>query len=281
MSRGLIFLVCLAGLAAAAADPIWNEIGLVHYDVVERDGYRLSAWRYRDATSALAGLGEAGAESEGAPVRIGNYVALCEGKCPADLKPLLPGLKASSLPAFHAYLPAKNLVARSERYVLGPVGFSRTLPTIPVELAAFGFGTEIDTAKYEIRKNELTLALFSFVTPELARTQVALIKKVPGVVAKRSGPLVGVVVGAADERSAEALLKDIEYEASLNWDEAPPLVIQPLTAVQIVLGGLKLAGAVMLFCVLSGLAYGGFRLLRKDGSRISDDAMITLNIGDS
>ena len=50
----------------------------------------------------------------------------------------------------------------------------------------------------------------------------------------------------------------------MSWDEQPPLVIRPQTAAQIVLGGFELAGIILVFCLVSGLAYGGYTNLARN-----------------
>ena len=280
MPRHLV-LIALFGIAVQAADePIWKEIGLESTAPANQPDYRLTAWKFRDATSALAGLGELVSASKDRVERVGNYVVVCQGNCPKDLAPLAAGHRDGSVAAFYSYLPVRSLVPRSERYVVGPVGLNRNLPQIPESTAAFQFGTEAAAARYRTSKGERTLAIFSFLTPQMARQQFPDFRKIPGSVVKRSGPMIAIVLDS-DEKSAAPLLKDIEYQASLSWDQQPPLVILPQTAAQIVLAGLKLAGVVIGFCLLSGLAYGAFRLLRRAfGYTSADDSMILLGLMD-
>ena len=54
----------------------------------------------------------------------------------------------------------------------------------------------------------------------MARQQLAEFQKIQGAAVKRSGPMVGVVLNAPDPKAADSLLQDIEYQASISWDQA-------------------------------------------------------------
>ena len=91
-----------------------------------------------------------------------------------------------------------GLIPNSERYILGPVSLARFEPRIAPSLAAFHLGTEAQLGRYRTPKGDLTLAIFSYPTPNIARERQEEFPKVPGTIAKRSGPLVGVVVQPPD-----------------------------------------------------------------------------------
>jgi hypothetical protein len=264
MSWRLILAVAAAVgmLAAQPSKTIWNELGLQAISSADPGAnYRLNTWLFKDATGAIGG-----ALLLPGSTQLGNYVVTCQGRCPKDLTPdikKLPGYRGGTLPVLHTYPPNKGIVPKSERYVLGPEGLLEAAPSIPVSAPAFQFGTEGDIAKYRIGKTEATLAVFMFPLPQMARQQLPEFQKIPGAVAKRSGPTIGVVLNAPDEKTAENLLSTLEYSASLSWDDRPPLVIRPQTAAQIVLAAIELSGLIMVFCLLSGLAFGGFRALRR------------------
>ena len=66
--------------------------------------------------------------------RWGITCSTCTGNCPKNLAGLvesLPKLSHSALPALRNYLPAKNIVPHSERYILGPTGLGAAAPQIP------------------------------------------------------------------------------------------------------------------------------------------------------
>src|SRR5882724_12059898 len=102
-------------------------------DAVEEASYgsfSVSAERFKDSTGAYAGS----LEMPVRPLQVGNYLITCTGRCPKDLDSLvgaLPMLSRSALPALRNYLPVKNLVPRSERYILGPRGWRAAVPQVP------------------------------------------------------------------------------------------------------------------------------------------------------
>ncbi len=278
MPRSLtLVFAALAGVALlpAASDPLLDEIGLQSSQTTDKGGYKVTAWKFKDSTGAYAAtLSLKGAK------QAGNYVLTCEGKCPDDFSIPLANVSGTPLPVLRTYLPERGQIGGSERYVVGPVGLTQAAPQIPADTAAFQFGTEAALARYRSGKNEATLAIFYYLTPQMARQQLPAFRNLAGAVAKRSGPMIGVVLNAADEKAAEALLKDIEYQASMSWDQQPPLIIRPQTAAQIVLGGFELAGVILVFCLLSGLAYGGYRVLRrKFGPINADESLTVLGLG--
>src|ERR1700680_2139390 len=125
--------------------------------------FQVSATVYKDSTGAYA----AWLEAEGKPLQVGNYLITCTGNCPKNLAQLaeaLPRVSHAPLPALGSYLPTKNLVPHSQRYILGPAGLRQTVPPIPESAVAFQFGTEGAIARYRVLRNEpkseATVAIF-------------------------------------------------------------------------------------------------------------------------
>jgi hypothetical protein len=300
MSRILILAILFVSSACAA---IWPE-HLGTYDrrsveasqvatdengreATERADYgkfQVSATVFKDSTGAYA----AWLEAEGKALQVGNYVIICTGNCPKNLAQLaeaLPRVSHAPLPALGSYLPAKNLVPHSQRYILGPVGLRQTAPQIPESAVAFQFGTEGVIAHYRVLRNEpkteATVAIFSYPTPQIARQQATALQPISGVSVKRTGPLVALVLGATDTTVANQLLSQINYEASVTVNEPMPLILRPETAAQMLLSIITLAGIVLAFCLGSGLIFGALRLLaRRFGYADAGTSMTTLHLSD-
>ena len=154
--------------------------------------------------------------------------------------------------------PSKSLVRRSERYILGPLGLAANAPEIPASAVGFDFGTEGEIARYRTPAGPVTLAVFSFPLPSMARQQLPQFQKIAGATTKRTGPLIGVAIGASPAKSQ--LLTGIEYQGVVAENEKPPvkpLELKPESAGKMVLAILSLAGLLLAFCLLSGLAVGG------------------------
>ena len=192
----------------------------------------------------------------------------------------LPHVSHTSIPTLDTYLPPKGLLPRSERYILGPAGLKANAPEIPASAVNFDFGTEGQVAHYRTPAGPVTLAIFSFPTPSMARQQLPQFQKIAGATVKRTGPLVAVGLGSAS--AAEKLLQAVNYQGIVAENEKPPvkpLELKPETAGQMILAIFSLAGLLLGFCLLSGLAVGGtLRLARRFGYSGAEGSLITLHL---
>lgn len=286
MPRGVI--LTLAFVASAAASPpaqtnpaLAAEYGFEASEVVDHGTFQLSAQRFRDVTGAYAAsLDPANKDA----LRVGNYLVTCQGKCPKNLAALadasLPHVSHGSLPSLPAYFASKNLVRHSERYILGPVGLAANAPEIPASAVGFDFGTEGEIARYRTPSGPVTLAVFSFPLPSMARQQLPQFQKIANAAVKRTGPLIVVAIGASPAKSQ--LLTSIEYQGVVAENEKPPvkpLELKPESAGKMVLAILSLAGLLLVFCLLSGLAVGGtLHLARRFGYSAAEGSLITLHL---
>ncbi|MGA2715086.1 MAG: DUF6599 family protein [Bryobacteraceae bacterium] len=291
------------GAAAAAAVPdqkVWREYGLqdsetAPYAASGAKSYSISAYRFGDATGALAafdqirpedakpitvsGLGVENAMDE--VVTVGNYLFVFKGykPKPEELNHVVgtvPRYSQSPLPTLPKYLPA-GAEANSERYITGPDSLARFAPSIPPSTAAFHFNAEAELAKYGVPGKETTLVVFSYPTMEMARDRIAHFDSIPKAIAKRTGPLIAVALEPASADDAERLLSRIKYQAEITLPEhVATLKDNPANLfLNIFILCLVLAG----FCVLSGLVVGGIRILfRRAGASGEGDNMISLHL---
>jgi hypothetical protein len=301
MPRSLIFAIVFASLPAAAA--IWpeklgtydrksaselqsapDEYGREAAEQADYDLFQVTGIRFKDSTGAYA----ASLEAHDHSIQVDNYLIACSGKCPKDLALLakaLPRLSHAPLPTLKDYLPAKNKIPNSERYIMGPSGLHANLPQITDSAVALDFGTEGEAARYRLPRGEATLAVFSYPTLEMARQQAPAYEKIPGVVVKRTGSLVALVASAGtgqeiDPQAAKKLLAQVNYRGAVSFNEPLPLVIKPETAANMILGIMTLAGYLLVFCAVSGLAYGAIRVVaRRFGYSGANESMTTLDLG--
>ena len=292
------------GNALPAADSaLYQEFGFQAGEQAQYTGdgkrFMASAWRLRDSTGALA-LFEAQRPANAAPAKIlalsartpdgalfayGNYVFQFEGAIPEqkDLELLyaqLPQLDQAPLPPLAGNLPQSELIPNSERYILGPVSLARFEPRIAPSLAAFHLGTEAQLARYRTPKGDLTLAIFSYPTPNLARERLEEFMKVPGTIAKRTGPLVGVVVQAPDADAAERVLSGVQYAGNLTLNEKVP-VNQGLLMYKLFLNIFVLSALLIGLSIIVGIGFGGFRVLRRKLRKgVPEETFLILRIGD-
>ena len=223
--------------------------------------------------------------SDGVIFTFGNYVLQITGDLPQanELSPLfslLPKLENAPPPPLLAYMPKDGLEANSERYILGPVSLQRFAPGIPPSSAAFRLGAEAENAKYPSPKGLISLTLFYYPTPSMAREQAALFQKIQGAMVKRTGYLVAVILSPADADTAERLLAKINYQSTVTLNEQTEQS-QAKGLASMVLNVFVLAGLVLGLCVIGGLGFGGYRVMSRKLWRKNDPgAMITLGIDD-
>ena len=259
---------------------VWDEYG---FNTAERADFaangrkvNVSVWQMKDTTGALAAL----QWLQPGVVQHGNYVLRVEGElAPADLallKAKLPKVDRAANPGLPGFLPGGNRVKNSERYVLGPVSLAKFEPRVSADLAGFDKGAEAQLARYKTPAGEAQMLLLSYPTPQIAGQRFREFEKRQEWRARRYGPMVGVVLGAAPEH-AEKLLSGITYHANVTWSEDVPKNENPG---DMILAICILAGALMVASLTLGLFFGGLRQVfgSKFGVQAIDDNFTSLHI---
>ncbi len=284
--------------AAPPDQKVWVEYGLQDSETAPySDGDRhftISAWRFNDATGAMAAFYEIRADAHPAAlmglaaedpdrqfVAAGNYLFVFKGYRikPEELSHVVatvPQYEHSPLPSLPKYMPPGNIVG-SERYIVGPAALAQFMPAIPSSTAGFHFSAEGEMARYGKKGKETTVVIFSYPTMEMARDRVPHFQEISGAVVKRTGPLVAVVLNAPNPDEAENLLAQIKYQAAVTIPErhsAPNVNFGSL-----LVGVVEFVLSVMAFCIASGLIVGGLRILfRRAGASGEGDNMISLHL---
>ena len=243
-----------------------------------------SAWRFHDSTGAMAAAQSQRPVKAGQLDSFANYVFLFDPKPPGEaeldqLHKVLPRVENSPLPVLKDYLPAEGLIPDSQRYVVGPVSLAKFEPRISPSLAAFHLSAEAQLGRYSTPKGPMTLAIFSYPTPNMARARLDEFQKIPGAVAKRSGILVAVTVDPPDPNAAESLLAKVVYQQNITLNEKVPENVGRQMG-GIFLGSFALAGVFLVICLVTGVGVGTLRILmRKMGWKVSEpESMIVLGI---
>lgn len=282
-------------------DPeFYKELGFKEAEQAEFSGpdgsFRVSGWRVVDSTAALAlyearrpasatrsGVAKLAAKTpDGLITAYGNFVLEYAGRTPNadELDELLVRLKnveRSVLPTLIQYLPDEDLIPNSERYILGPVALERFLPQVPPSMVAFHLAAEGQLGRYQTPAGELTMAIFSYPVPNMARERQEAFLSLPGAMAKRAGSLVAVIVAPPDADAAERILARVRYEVDITRQEIGPGVAKGLA--NIVLTAFLLVGVLIAASLLAGIWLGGLKaVLRKFGWAKEEDAVTVLRI---
>ena len=279
---------------------IWTEYGLKDSETAPYQNgatkFTVTAWQFQDTTGSMAAFqwqrpaaakpstaAKMAAETPDSLIlAYGNYLFSFNGYKPSKeeidgLTALLHNVDTTVLPVLPTYLPTEGLVANSERYVVGPASLQKFVPGVSPSLAAFHFGAEAQAGIFHNAKGDAPMLIFNYPTPNIARQQLSEFEKLSGAVAKRTGPMVAVVLSPPDADYAENLLSQIRYQAQVTADEYVPT--QKDNIGNLVVNAFVLIGILLAFAVVSGFALGGFRALRRRSRHGEEpDAMITLHL---
>jgi hypothetical protein len=283
---------------------VWDEYGLKEAEVAafEKTGENETAkftgiaYRFADSTGAMAAFewqrpadAQSSTEADlaartakGLIVVYGNYLFSFQDYKPSseELEGLLGGLRnvdGTPLPTLLGFFPSQGAVANSQRYILGPASLAKFDPGIPPSVAGFHFGSEAQLGTFAGGKGNITLAVFNYPTPQIAMQKLGDFEKLPGAVAKRTGPLIAVILGSPDADAAERLLAQVRYEAQITLNERVPGASD--NPGNMLISIFILTGILIVFCVIAGLFVGGFRAVLFGRRKGADaDPMILLHL---
>ena len=186
-----------------------------------------------------------------------------------ELAALLPAAKGSAdnLPNLPQYLPKKDAVANSAKYVLGPQALLASRAPITAEQIDFSHDPEVLYQDYTSHDGDLTLTVINYPTPQIAAERLRSLqgaKQGSGapLLARRSGPLLDIVTGAVGSSDARDLLNSVNYEAEVTWNEATS--VSPRNNIgNLILAVFTLIGIILLVSLIFGVFFGGLRILTK------------------
>jgi hypothetical protein len=280
---------------------IWSELGLQDSGQGTYEGpsghYTLTLYRLQDPTSVLVAyewqrppdshpikLAALAAETPGSLiVGSGNYLVLWNNHKPSpeELNLLLlniPKYQHGNLPTLPGFLPSAGLRPNSERYIVGPASLAKFFPEISPSQAAFHLSGEAQTGIFG-KDGGVRLAVFSYPTFEIARKQAAEFAKLPGAVTKRTGPLVAVTVNPKNADDAERVLSRVRYQAEVTLPEKPPTPKD--NPGNLLLNIALLIGILIVFCAISGVAFGVIRqLFNRISPSDEGESMVSLHLSD-
>ena len=178
-------------------------------------------------------------------------------------------------PPVATYLPEKGLDSISERYALGPVAFrlaakdlgSDQIGTLTDE-AGFNSHAESIFGKYKAGKDQATLLLIDYPTPQLAELHLRHLQraladaKLTTSSIERKGSLLSIVLSPTSPEYAAKLRSSVNYETHVTWNEASqtatdPPILSTLSKIFIA------TGVFMVVTIVIGIAFGGVRIITK------------------
>lgn len=260
-----------------------NHLDVTLYRMKDPSGAYGEYSYLRTQDMLLSKLAEYSAISEDrALVLDGNLVLDIRGrdlpKLDSNLKSLLaaiaPHAEHGALPILMNNLPLKNLVPRTDRYILGPTVLNQSFPVAMGDSLGFSNGAEAEVATYRAGAKKMTLLLVDYPTPQFALAKLKQLQQqfdvndskrngdLPPVYAIRALTSLAFVAGANSEAEANAVLKNVRSGEVLTWNEPTFRFTQPNIG-EVVVGTIVGSGIICLFALISGLAFGGVRLMVK------------------
>ncbi len=185
---------------------------------------------------------------------------------------------SGNLPSFIEFLPHKDYVANTQKYVMGPVALSSLQPPVSADLVDFGASSEVSMAHYSTPSGEATLMLIYYPTPQLAADHLRKIDAAHHLAQpqsgiseidgsgtffdKRTGPIVAIATGGISDSDAKSLLGRVNYEASVTWN-TPSESAQVRDLYMLILNLVVLCAILAGLAIVAGVAFGGLRMVMK------------------
>jgi hypothetical protein len=258
-----------------------NELTVRLFKLRDPSGaYEIYTSRLRPEMVA-ANVGQVSAtDSQGSIALVGNIVfESTAGTSPADLAALVRNLEAftdkTPLPPIPTFLPTVQHTKATERYALGPAAFRAAAAALGrgdaaalVDVAGFDSGAEAMFAKYKAGRDEATLLLIEYPTPQLAELHLRHLQralsadKKNGSSVERKGSLLSIILGPTSAAYAEKLRGAVNYETEVTWNEPSTTATDPpitSTLVKIIIATMVL----MVMALVLGIAFGGVRIITK------------------
>ncbi len=189
-----------------------------------------------------------------------------------------PGGNAGNLPSFIQFLPHKDYVANTQKYVMGAAALAAQAPAVSADLVDFNSSSEVTMAHYRTSSGEATLMIISYPTPQLAaehlkridaahqiaqpQAGVATVEGAGSFFDKRTGTLIVIASGPVSESDAKSLLGNVNWEANVTWNQVSETA-QVRDLYKLILNIVVLCGILAGLAVVAGVAFGGIRIVMK------------------
>jgi hypothetical protein len=185
---------------------------------------------------------------------------------------------ASNLPSFIQFMPRRQYVANTQKYVMGPAALAALAAPVPAGLVDFKDSAEVSLGSYNTASGQATLMLISYPTPQLAaehlrridaahritqpQAGISEIENSGSFFDKRTGPIVAIASGPISAGDAKSLLGMVNYEANVTWN-TPGDSHEVHDLYMLILNVVILCAILGVLAIVAGVAFGGFRILMK------------------
>lgn len=187
----------------------------------------------------------------------------------------LPAGSAANAPPVLAYMPRRDYIKNTEKYVVGPLGFAQIPSPLPANLVDFSQGTEVVLGRYKVSGGEAILMVIAYPTPQIAAEHMRKIDEAhtaaqqhpgdPSIVQigpfydKRSGPLLAIASGPISQSDARSLLGAVNYDADVTWNQNT-FFDKRNNLANLLVNIILLCGILIGLALVAGVAFGGLRV---------------------
>lgn len=223
-----------------------------------------------------------------------DHVTGMSGTQLRELAADLPQAKGpvAALPTIPNYLPRKQFVPETARYLTGPAAYSALNINISPELIDFNKSPELLWARVNGNApGSAEILLVAYPTPHIAMDKLPayehLAPPFDGAtsVVKRTGPIIALVRGDISQSDAERILAGVNYDANVTWNENSGQGRRDNIG-NLVIAAFSLAAVLFLMSIGAGAVFGFGRFFlprfrpRKAGETPDNGEMIRLDLRD-
>jgi hypothetical protein len=185
-----------------------------------------------------------------------------------ELAAALPAAQGNSanLPTLPNYLPREDMVTNSAKYVVGPLALEAVNAPLSVAQIDFSLSPEIIISQYNVDRSPAQLILVAYPTPQIAGEKLRAIEAAAPqqdgttIVAKRTGPILGVVKGMISSSDAKSILGRVNYEAEVTWNENTGLSKRDNIG-NLIVAAFVLIGIILIISLGTGVLFGFGRVV--------------------
>lgn len=195
----------------------------------------------------------------------------------AGTLPRPPG-NAGSLPTVLDFMPRRDAVPNTVKYVMGPAALSALSVPVSADQVDFSVKPDVAVGNYSTPSGQATLMLIYYPTPQLAaehlkridaahqlaqpQAGVSTVESTGHFFDKRTGFIVAIASGPISESDGKSLLGLVNYEANVTWNQRTDNGdVHELYS--LFLNVVVLCGILIALAIVAGFAFGGFRIMMK------------------